>query len=97
MTQNQNPKSSTPNKFPSNKLGSANQENILNRSRERDLKSSLDVSLDDGVEASESVVAGDIEILLLLDVVLVVLFADRIDSGQDIDNAHLLLLLVIPI
>ena len=67
------------------------------RERERDggdLDSRFEVGLDGGVEASEGVVAGDIEILLLFDVVFVVLLADRIDSGQDVDHAHLLLLFV---
>ena len=60
----------------------------------RDLNSRFEVGLDGGVEASEGVVAGDIEILLLFDVVFVVLLADRVDSGQDVDHAHLLQLFV---
>lgn len=60
----------------------------------RDLKSRFEVGFDGGVEASEGVVAGDIEILLLFDVVFVVLLADRVDSSQDVDHAHLLLLYV---
>lgn len=57
----------------------------------RDLKSGFDVGFNDGVETTEGIVAGDIEIILLLDVVFVVLLADRINSRQNVDHAHLLL------
>lgn len=57
-----------------------------------DLKSGLDVGFNDGVKTSEGIIAGDIEILLLVDVVLVVFLADRVDSGENVDHGHLLFL-----
>lgn len=50
--------------------------------RDIDLEGGIDVGLNGAVEAGEGVVAGDVvEIFLLFDVVLVVLLADRVDSG----------------
>lgn len=61
------------------------------RERERDLTKGFNVGVYGGVEASKGIVAGDVEILLLFDVVSVVLLADRLYSCQDFDDAHLLL------
>lgn len=46
------------------------------------------VGFDRGVEASEGIVAGDIGISLLFDVVFVVFLADRIYSCKNVDHTH---------
>lgn len=61
---------------------------------ERDLKCSFDVVINGGVETSEGIVAGDIETILLLDVVFIVLLADRVDPCQNVNHTHLLLAMV---
>lgn len=54
-----------------------------------DLLGGFDVEQDNGVEAGKGIIAGDVGILLLVDVLLVVLLADRVDPRQYIDHAHL--------
>lgn len=53
-----------------------------------DLKRGVDVGVDEGVEFGEGVGGGEIGTLLLVDVVSVVLLTDRIDSGENVDDAH---------
>ena len=59
-----------------------------------DLKRSVDVGVDDGVEPGEGIVAGDVGVLLPVDVVLVVLLANGVDSGEDVDDAHAVVVVV---
>ena len=52
------------------------------RFRDEYLEGGVNVGLDGGVEAGESIFAGDVRIAtVLLDVVLIVLLADRVDSS----------------
>jgi hypothetical protein len=48
----------------------------------------VDVRVDGRVEAGERVVAGDVGAVELVDVVLVVLLADRVHPGEDVDHGH---------
>lgn len=52
------------------------------------LEGCFDIVLNVGEEAGKCIVAGDIEIPLFFDIVLVVLLADRVDPRQDVDHAH---------
>nr|GMD21835.1 hypothetical protein Iba_chr08aCG5070 [Ipomoea batatas] len=49
----------------------------------------LDITLDFAIEASKRVVAGDVGVLLLLDIVLVVLLTDRVNAGEKIESLSL--------
>lgn len=57
------------------------------------LEAFVEVSVDRGVEAREGVLAGDAGAVELLGVVPAVLLADGVHPRQDVDHAHLLLLL----
>lgn len=48
----------------------------------------VDVGVYGGVEAGEGVVAGDVGAVELVDIVLVVLLADRVHTGEDVDHRH---------
>lgn len=48
----------------------------------------VDVRVDGRVEAGERVVAGDVRAVELVDVVPVVLLADRVHPGEDVDHGH---------
>jgi len=48
----------------------------------------VDVGVYGGVEAGEGVVAGDVGAVELVDIVLVVLLADRVDPREDVDHGH---------
>lgn len=52
------------------------------------LKKGFDIGVDGGVESDESIIAGDIGIVLLVEIVFVVFFADWINSCEKIDYAH---------
>lgn len=58
------------------------------------MESGFDLSFKGGVEASEGIVAGGVEFTLLVDVILVVLFADGVDAEEDVYDAHFLGILV---
>lgn len=60
-----------------------------------DLKRGVDVGVDEGVEFGEGVGGGEIGTLLLVDVVSVVLLTDRIDSGENVDDAHAVVVVVV--
>lgn len=53
-----------------------------------DLECGVDFGFDSGVEASEGIVAGEIGLALLVDVVAIVLLTDGVNSGQDVDDTH---------
>ena len=53
------------------------------------MNSRFNVSFDAGVEASEDIVTGGIEVSMLVDVVLVEFLAYLIDSENNVDHAHL--------
>lgn len=48
----------------------------------------VDVGVYGGVEAGEGVVAGDVGAVELVGIVLVVLLADRVHPGEDVDHGH---------
>jgi hypothetical protein len=48
----------------------------------------VDVGVYGGVEAGEGVVAGDVGAVALVDIVLVVLLADRVNPREDVDHGH---------
>ena len=48
----------------------------------------VDVGVYGGVEAGEGVVSGDVGAVELVDIVLVVLLADRVDPREDVDHGH---------
>lgn len=48
----------------------------------------VDVGVYGGVEAGEGVIAGDVCAVELVDIVLVVLLADRVHPGEDVDHGH---------
>lgn len=54
------------------------------------LESGLDLGFESSVEPSKGIIAGDIGFPLFVDIVLVVLLTDRVNSSQNIDHSHLL-------
>lgn len=62
---------------------------IIRKRREDDLKSKVNLGLEGGVEASEGIVGGCVVGTLLLDIVLVVLLANFVDTEENVDHAHL--------
>jgi hypothetical protein len=58
------------------------------RRRGSHLDALVDVGVNGGVEPREGVVAGDVGAVELVDVVLVVLLADRVNARQDVDDRH---------
>jgi len=67
------------------------------REKETNTKNCFDVGINGGEEAREGIVAGSADLTVFVDVVLVVLFANLVDSEDDINDRHiykLLLLLV---
>jgi len=52
------------------------------------LNQCLDVGVDGGVESGKGIVARDIRIAVLLNIVFVVLLANGIDSGENVDDTH---------
>lgn len=59
------------------------------------MKSRFDIGFNGGVEASESIVTEGVGVAVLVDVVLVVSFANLVDSEENVDHvaAHLLFFL----
>jgi hypothetical protein len=55
------------------------------------MKSSVNLILDEGVEASVGIVAVGVELALLLDVVLVVLLANLVDAEENVYHTHIFL------
>lgn len=57
--------------------------------RDNHLESCLDLGLKSSIEASKGIITGDIGLPLFIDIVLVVLLTDRINSSQNVDHSHL--------
>lgn len=81
---------------PLSTLRSTTKNQSTNRTRSRyrkegkaDLEGGLYVWVDWGVEAGKGVITGDVVAVEPLDVVLLVLLADRVDAREDVDDAHL--------
>jgi hypothetical protein len=58
------------------------------RRRGSHLDTLVDVGVDGGKETREGVVAGDVGAVELVDIVFVVLLADRVNTRQDVDDRH---------